>query len=629
VVDSLEKYFGVAYPYDKLDLIAVPDFGSGAMENAGAITFREDLLLLDENAGTDERRESVRTLTHEISHQWFGDLVTMPWWDDLWLAEAFANWMQDRIVLRPEDAKRAEIDAQAEALHAMAEDSLASARQIRQPIAETNDMHSAFDDITYGKGSGVLLMFEHFLGRDVFQNGIRHHLEKFKLGNATADDFLRSISDAAGKDVAAPFHTFLDQPGVPLLSVKVHCDGKSKGEAELVQSRYLPAGSTGEAKKTWKIPVCIRYPVDEEATKMSCTLLESAEGKLALDSCPKWLLPNADGAGYYRFALEPEALKKLDAANNHHLSTREKLAASDSIQAGFAAGRVTLADALSALDGFTQAREPELASAPMPLLRFTREHLVQPAQLAKFEAYAKKLYKNSYAASGGARGLEAVKKAESDNARMYRREVVTFLADVVRDPAVLKDLKRVGRAYVQGGTVHADAANPDLAPVALGVAAEQGDAAFLEGLGAILKKSDDPVTRRQIVGAIGRVSEPATVEKARAMLLDEHLLKADEIFKLLESHLAKPENRASAEPWLLEHFDALAARVPAEQTGNLIRLLRPLCSAESAQRIEAAMGPKIQKLLGGPRSLAESVESIRLCAAEAAAHAEEAKSFFH
>jgi alanyl aminopeptidase len=207
LLESLERYFASPYPFAKLDVIAVPDFGAGAMENVGAFTFRDSLLLIDPDRAPEwQRRSFANVMAHELAHSWFGNLVTMPWWDDLWLNESFATWMLQQVH------------------SAMNADSLDSARSIRQPIASDHDIANAFDGITYSKGAGVLAMFERWLGEESFRAGIRRHVEEHRFGSADADDLLQALSAASGRDVSGPFQGFLTRPGVPFLRTREVCD---------------------------------------------------------------------------------------------------------------------------------------------------------------------------------------------------------------------------------------------------------------------------------------------------------------------------------------------------------------------------------------------------------------------
>src|SRR5690606_8514701 len=197
------------------------------------------LLLLGPDAPEDQRRSFAAVMAHELAHQWFGNLVTMPWWDDIWLNEAFATWMGTKIVAQTNPEMNAPLGLLAGVHGAMGQDSLASARQIRQPIESDHDIRNAFDSITYQKGGAVLSMFEQWIGADAFREGIRVYLRQHRFGTATSDDLLTALSEAAGRDVATPFRTFLEQPGVPLIEARLTCEG-GPARVELAQSRYTP-----------------------------------------------------------------------------------------------------------------------------------------------------------------------------------------------------------------------------------------------------------------------------------------------------------------------------------------------------------------------------------------------------
>ena len=223
----LEEYFAIEYPYDKLDIVAVPDFASGAMENAGLITYREPLLLFGDQPSVNLQRRYAMTHAHELSHQWFGNLVTMPWWDDIWLNEAFASWIQAKAAHDWGPEYRFDRNTQARAINAMSVDSLITARQIRQPVNDSGAILNAFDGITYLKGAGVLQMIERYLGEDNFRAGIRNYMREHAFASATVYDLIAALTATAGadKDVKGVFESFLFQPGVPYIDVAVQCAG--------------------------------------------------------------------------------------------------------------------------------------------------------------------------------------------------------------------------------------------------------------------------------------------------------------------------------------------------------------------------------------------------------------------
>ena len=218
---ALEAYFGSPYPYDKLDLIAVPEYWAGAMENAGAITFRDDVLLLDPATQTvSQLSRLVRINTHELAHMWFGDLVTMQWWDDLWLNESFADWIGDKITQQVYPEFDWELSALQNSQHIMFADAQPSTRAIRQPIESTDNL---FENVglAYDKGKAVLAMFERWIGPETFQKAVIAYLEAHKWGNATADDLWKELDKASGKNVSQVLAGFIEQPGYPLVELQM------------------------------------------------------------------------------------------------------------------------------------------------------------------------------------------------------------------------------------------------------------------------------------------------------------------------------------------------------------------------------------------------------------------------
>ncbi|MBZ0119378.1 MAG: M1 family metallopeptidase, partial [Sandaracinaceae bacterium] len=382
IVAALERWFGIEYPYAKLDLIAVPDFGAGAMENAGAITFRERLLLLGEDPPIAQQRAFAFVTAHELAHHWFGNLVTTAWWDDLWLNEAFATWMETHALEQDFPELRAEIAEVEVFADAIGADSLATARRIREPIASDHDVHNAFDDITYGKGASILAMFEAYLGEDVFRRGVQSYLRSHEHGTAAAGDLLAALDRAAGRDVATAFATFLDQSGTPFVRVEASCE-EGRPRLTLAQSRYLPLGSHAEAERVWQVPVCVRYQLGGQSggeLRRACTLLDRPQGELALEGCPDWVMPNADGIGYYVWSLPAPQLEALRTRGMARLSAREQLAVAQNVRQAERAGGIAYADALALLVPLASSTERELATSAMGLLERGIDRLVDASE---------------------------------------------------------------------------------------------------------------------------------------------------------------------------------------------------------------------------------------------------------
>lgn len=621
----LEEYFGMAYPYDKLDIVAVPDFAAGAMENVGLITFREWLLLVDpETAGEDQKRAFTYVMAHELAHQWFGNVVTMPWWDDIWLNEAFATWMGSKVVENLNPEFNAPLSQLGSVHRAMRADSLTAARQIRQPVENDHDIRNAFDTITYSKGGGVLEMFERWLGEETFREGVRQHVERHRFGVADFEDLLESLDAVTDKPVVEPFRSFLFQPGVPFVEMDLSCEEKSYG-LRMKQSRYLPVGSPGQGERSWLVPVCVRYESGGEV-QSSCTLLAEREGTMELEaeSCPAWVMPNDDAAGYYRFALDEEGMEALRRRGWRHLTPREKAAVADSVRAGFDNASLAAADVYGGLDTFAESDVRPVATMPMGLVEFAADHIADEELLPRVQRYGQRLYRGHYRRLGwGPRGH----RAEDGETKLLREAILDFLAFIAEDAAVRRQGARLGRAYVRGGEIHPDAVEPDVAGLALAVAVQEGDAEFFDQLTELLFSTEDATVRHRVLSALGHATDPELAARARALALDARL-RLNEVTTPLQVQAGQAETREATWEWLVEHFDALRERIGPFHAGYLPYMASGFCDEEHAQAVERFFAPHIEELPGGPRNLASTLEAIRLCAARVEAHRESTREFF-
>ncbi|HYP05075.1 MAG TPA: M1 family aminopeptidase, partial [Bryobacteraceae bacterium] len=328
VFTALENYFGLPYPYEKLDQITVPvTVAFGAMENAGLITYQSPLLLIrPQDDNVNRRRVNTEVITHEIAHQWFGNMVTPAWWDDIWLNEAFATWMTERIMEGLFPDWKVDVEAVEEKNKVMKADTLLSARKVRQPIEGEGDIGSAFDSITYKKGSAVIRMFENYVGAEAFRKGVQSYMRKHAWGSATAADFLAAITAASGKNVSREFSTFLDRTGVPLLAVRLDCGEAGKASVQVTQERFLPLGSKGSRNEYWQTPACFEYESGGKIVR-ECRVIADPKDTVALKQaagCPAWLNANDGGAGYYRVRYEGSAAEKI-LANVDKLDLRERV----------------------------------------------------------------------------------------------------------------------------------------------------------------------------------------------------------------------------------------------------------------------------------------------------------------
>ena len=616
-VDIMEKYFATPYPYDKLDLVAVPDFAAGAMENAGLITFREELILVDKDHTPASALRNVGVvIAHELSHHWFGDLVTMSWWDDLWLNEGFATWMETKVV----DAWRPElgegISAVSSRTDAMNLDARPSARAIRREVRSASDADEAFDAIIYDKGAAVLGMLETWLGPEAFQRGVQQYLKAHAYGSATAADLFEALGEASKKDVVSVASSFFDKPGVPLVSVEVDCKTDPKSPKVLLkEERLLVEAKPGSTKTEghWKVPVCIDY----EGHKGSpvCTLLEGDAGSIDLGkvsggtpTCPKWVAPNVDERGYYRYALTADMFRALAKAD---VSARTRFGVLDNAAALVQAGKLGADVLFDLVDLEKPVAKAKLSASDgliVSKLISTLEGIglwVEDADRPRFA----KLVAADLIPLAKELGVDP-KKGEPDDARLLRRDLLLGIAPLVDDPWLKSESeKHVAAMLKDPSSVDGDT----ITPLAI-VAARNGDAARFDAFVALLKKSQSPQLRSGLLLALGSFSDPVLLRRALDLMLDPEMKKQDG-FYLLRAAGKLPASRPIILAWLGDHAEDIKAKLPTFMRAAIVDEL-VMCDATSVAKAHSLFDGKLGDVEGGERALVQLFERADLCIAE-------------
>ena len=612
LLEMLEAYFGIPYPYEKLDHLAVPQsITFGAEENAGLISWNERALIAppsEETIAFQRRQASYNA--HEMAHQWFGDLVTMQWWDDVWLNESFATWMADRTIAAWKPEWGTAVDRVVDRSDVMYEDTLVSAPKIRQEVETAEAIDSAISGIIYQKGAAVLTMFEAWIGAPQFQKGVHDYLEAHRFGNATESDFLKAIEAASRPGVSAAFQTFIDQAGVPLVDVTLDCAGGAPRLA-LTQARLLPLGSKGTGEEVWQIPVCSRAGGAAPGGERACTLLTARSGAAPAptSSCPGWLLANDGEAGYYRARYGGDLLTKLLTVADTALTLPERVGIIRDEGALAAAGAVPMSDALALVPRFSGAPEGETVLATVQIADHVREHLVPAESRPNYARFVSKMY--------GARARElgfAARSGESESTQLLRVQLVPFVAEEGNEPELVAEARRLTLRWLDD---HA-AVGADMSGRVLQVAATHGDRDLFDRIHAAAKKEKDRRDIQRLLSALGSFRDPALAREALGLFLSKEF-DAREAYGILFAASRDEDNKALVWDFVKTNYDAIVARMPREITGFVPYLGAGFCDAEHRAEVAAFFQERVAKLPGGTRALAQALETIDLCIASRSA----------
>lgn len=604
----LEEYFGSPYPYPKLDVIAVPEFESGAMENPGLVTFREELLLVEASSSTGARENMSSVMAHELAHMWFGDLVTMSWWDDLWLNEGFATWMANKSV----DAIEPEFHIREGFLGwlswAMWEDSRPQARAIRNEVHTQTDAMRAFSGVTYAKGAAILDMSEQWVGKEAMRQGIQSYLQKHAEGNATSQDLFTALG-GTDQPVSEVMDSFTNKAGVPVVSLTSSCSD-AQLDLALSQSAYAPLGTTpkNDQDKLWQIPVCVAFP-QEQGRREECVLLNQRKSttQLKIDHCPAWVFPNVDQNGYYHFRITDTDLLTLAKLPPSTLSPREQIGLMMSMDAGVESGQLNLGEALTIAEIILKSppRPKALWDSLLSRLYGAEAHLLQSEQEGSFELYVRRLV------APEVRRLGVVDRpGESEADRGLRRSLLDALGRLGRDPGTIAQALATTRRFLKDpSTVTGDEAS-----VALPLAASTNDERLIEQLLAFAKHT--PVAEQKVLAlrALGSVTDAAL-----ARIILERVVRgeiaASDAGTVVGGLFWQPELNDLGAPWLDEHFDQLTQTLPPFILRDIAQAALSRCTLEDRDHLERSFAPRFSKVEGMDGLLEESRQGAARCAA--------------
>jgi aminopeptidase N len=619
ILKYYNQYYGIPYPFGKLDIVGAPDFEAGAMENTGAIFYRESLLFIDDNNSSVQSHQNVfEVLAHEMAHQWFGDLVTMKWWDNVWLNESFATWM----ALKPSQALHPEwnatLDAVKETDRALNLDALKNTHPIHARAETPDEINELFDPISYEKGAAVLRMVESYVSPDVFRRGVNTYLRRFQYGNATAEDFWTAMAQASGRPVDRIMPSFVNQPGAPLVQVKAACvtppaqpvsKSKSKRARKLVQphpkteitlsqTRFFDDGHTAPANTaTWLIPVCIKG----ENAKPFCQLLGDREQVVPVVGCSNWVFTNGNAVGYYRTQYAADNLKKLSQSAMTSLGTAERIALVRDEAALVRSGQEKIGSFLDLVSDLSSDQERGVVESFIEPLEFVDNYLTTDANRSAYQAWVRSSFRPMLAK---VKWVPA--PGESEETHRLRAFLVRLLGGVGADPDVIRESTRLARQYLQDpNSVDATLARP-----VVKVAARYGDAALFDEYLAALRAMKSPEQFYNVGEALAEFRSPQLAERVLQLSVSPDVRNQDaahEIALVLEN----PADQAFAWDWVKTHWPDVEKKTTMSSGVAIVYATRNFCDAASRDDVTKFFGE--HKVASAERGLRLAVEGMNSC----------------
>ena len=612
-VEWLQAYTAIPYPYYKVDAIGIPDFEAGAMENPGAITYRTRLLAADEkNASIQTLKGVFSTAAHELTHMWWGDLVTMRWWTDLWLNESFASFVGEKTTdaLNPE--WRYWRDFVADNTSAFNLDALASTHPISVEAKSAEEASQRFDAISYTKGAAVLRMIEGYLGEDAFREGVRIYLKRHAEANASADDFWRALDESSGQDVTALANAWITEPGHPLVDIRAR-DADGGLELELTQTRYFSDTNASPTRQRWPVPLVIKYGTDD-GIREHRSILSSERGTIRLPGA-RWFFPNAGGRGFYRFrfatAFEGD---RLDAGIAH-LAAEERLALVDDLWAIARHGKATLAMFLARVETLRGEQDRAVLAAIGDSLSWLGNYAVRDATERPFARLVDDLYRPILEAAGW-----MPRENDDTDTREKRTRAIGMLGFHARAQDVRDEAQRRVRDHLEGRV----RLHPDIAGTVIAVAATVGDKALWDRYVARMQQAQATDTQEEarFRQALIFFEDPELAHRTAEAIFSA-IIRVQDRGLMLIPMMQSRHTRLAAWEAVKAHWDTDVAgtdMAPLLKQGYVTaisQLTQRGLAEEAAAFLERKRTPDVQE------TVAQSVERLRINTAAAERLADE------
>jgi aminopeptidase N len=598
ILPYYNKYFGIKYPMPKLDMVALPDFEAGAMENFGCITYRETDLLVDAKNGAIPAKKRVAiVVAHEMAHQWFGDMVTMQWWNNLWLNEGFASWMESKPVAKwkpewnfPQDDAR-DLDT------TLNLDSQKTTRTIRAKAETPSEINEMFDGIAYGKAGAVLGMVENYLGEEVFRQGVHNYLAAHLYANATAEDFWNAQTANSHEPVDKIMQSFVTQPGVPLLTFSQ----QSAGGVPVAQSRFfLSAAAGGDTRQRWTLPVCLK--TDDRPI---CQVLTPGDAVVSVpaDASLSFFYANAGAKGYYRMAYTKDQLEAIIAKAETVLTPPERIGLLGDRWALVRSGQGTVGDYLNLMLALKSDPNGLVMETALDKVKLINTRIASDEDRKQLAAVLRREFEPVY------RTLGHPERGESYDKQQLRAELMETLGEA-KDPEVLAQAKEItDRSFAQGAR-RDKGLDPILTDSALAVTASNGDAALYEKVLAASKDPSDPGLQSDALRTLAYFRDPQLVTRTLDYAVSGQVRNQDSWIPIVIL-LSGRDTREQTWNYIQQNWDKVHAQLTTASGAHIVGATGSFCSVEKRDEVSSFFAT--HKVAAAQRTLAKAIDNINDC----------------
>jgi aminopeptidase N/puromycin-sensitive aminopeptidase len=594
VLHYFNDYFGIPYPLKKLDLIGLPDFEAGAMENFGAITYRETALLIDpKTASIGAKKEVGLVIAHEMAHQWFGDLVTMQWWDNIWLNEGFATWMENKPVAAMHPEWNIDQTVANDKDGTLNLDAQPTTHSIRAKADTPEEINQMFDGISYGKASDVLLSVENYLGPETFRAGVHAYLSAHLYSNATAEDFWGAQTATSHKPVDKIMESLVAQPGVPILTFGEPAGGK----VAVAQKRFFlsPSIQPNPAQK-WTLPVCFKTGSEGQ----DCQVLTPADTALPVPAGGLFFA-NAGGKGYYRSAYPPHLYAALVAQAEARLTPLERISLIGDEWAQVRANKATVGDYLNLVTALKADPSAQVVNGALGGVNAAYTRIAASAdERAGLAAWIRSTFAPEYAKLG------PPADTDSANTRELRSELFAVLGYYGKDPAVLAQARQIVEKFLADPT----SVDPTLGQTALAIAARNGDVQLFDRLQQIYETSTNPEFQEGALRLLAEFEDPALIQRSFDYAVSGKVRNQDAAIQFAIA-LQIDESRNQAWKYIQDNWDKVHAVLTTEMGEALVRSTGSFCSADARGSVQSFFST--HKVASSDKSLKHALENIDGC----------------